>query len=115
VSYVPCSGCTACCKSQRVLLEEDENREPYVVEPTVLCNDGSMRWMLAHKPNGDCWYLGDGGCTIHDRTPKACREFDCRKWFARFDPTQQYAISVLDRACADAARRLLGQDKEKRL
>lgn len=34
--------------------------------------------MLAHKENGDCIYLGVGGCSIHDRKPRMCREMDCR-------------------------------------
>lgn len=34
--------------------------------------------MLAHKPNGECFYLGPSGCTIHDRAPTQCRTMDCR-------------------------------------
>ena len=37
--------------------------------------------MLKHKDDGSCWYLGDGGCTIWDRAPLACRAFDCRIWY----------------------------------
>jgi Fe-S-cluster containining protein len=36
---------------------------------------------LAHRANGDCVYLGDNGCTIHDRAPTVCRLFDCRTLF----------------------------------
>jgi hypothetical protein len=41
--------------------------------------------VLNRKPNGDCIYLDDNGCTIHDRAPKVCREFDCRTLFLRSD------------------------------
>jgi hypothetical protein len=34
--------------------------------------------MLAHKPDGDCYYLGETGCTIHARKPIQCQEMDCR-------------------------------------
>ena len=37
--------------------------------------------MLDHKPNGDCIYLGKVGCTIYDKRPRMCREFDCRNFF----------------------------------
>ena len=34
--------------------------------------------MLAHKANGDCVYLGDGGCTRQADKPQQCHEMDCR-------------------------------------
>lgn len=34
--------------------------------------------MLDHKPNGECIYLDQFGCTIHERRPQMCREMDCR-------------------------------------
>ena len=63
--------------------------------------------MLPHKPNGDCYYLTYGGdgrseCSIWDHAPTACREFDCRKWWASFDPTQQEAL-LLDYLDSDVA------------
>jgi hypothetical protein len=30
---------------------------------------------------GECIYLGQDGCTIHDRAPAICRAFDCRDLF----------------------------------
>ena len=36
---------------------------------------------LAHKPNGDCVYLGARGCTIHSWRPSLCRAFDCRLYY----------------------------------
>lgn len=40
--------------------------------------------IVKQKPNGDCFYLGEGGCTIHDRAPAICRAFDCRRWFLKY-------------------------------
>ena len=39
---------------------------------------------LAHKPNGDCVYLGEKGCTIHERRPAVCRAYDCAGQFRQF-------------------------------
>ena len=33
--------------------------------------------MLAHKENGDCFYLGPNGCTIHGSAPVLCTGYDC--------------------------------------
>ena len=48
--------------------------------------------VLKQKPNGDCLYLGKQGCTIHDRAPKMCREFDCRAWYRSFSRDQRKQI-----------------------
>jgi hypothetical protein len=41
--------------------------------------------MIAHKPNGECIYLDEHGCTIHDKAPSLCRSADCRSLAARLD------------------------------
>ena len=46
-------------------------REPYVI--------------LDRHPNGDCVYLNESGCTIHDRAPFECRRYDCRAMFKNSD------------------------------
>lgn len=43
---------------------------------------------LAHKPNGDCVYLGTRGCTIHSWRPSLCRAFDCRLYYFRNWPSR---------------------------
>ena len=77
----------------------DEDRTDY---ETVLIDGHAV---LAHKPNGDCVYLGASGCTIYEKRPLMCRRFDCadmvrkmpksvlRKW-VRDDPR---AKPVIDR------------------
>ena len=52
--------------------------------------------MLAHKDNGDCIYLGDTGCTIHDRKPRQCLEMDCRIIAASVSFTQMRKLSRRD-------------------
>ena len=111
MTHVPCNGCTACCKGQRIILTKADRGEKYRIAPTIKGNDGKTQWMLQHKPNGDCIYLGDSGCTIHDRAPKACRDFDCRKWFSAFDPAEQLLVfnEPLDAECARSSSSQVGQ------
>lgn len=91
MNHVPCNGCQACCKRERIIMSEEngDNPEEFHVVPTKKGNDGAIEWMLAHKPNGDCIYLGETGCTIHGRQPWACRQFDCRAWFLGFPEALQ--------------------------
>ena len=79
MTEVPCNGCTACCKGQRIILTADDDKNRYAVTPTIRGNDGETQWMLQHKSNGTCVYLGSNGCTIHGMAPKACCDFDCSK------------------------------------
>jgi putative zinc- or iron-chelating protein len=47
---------------------------------------------LKHKANGDCVYLDRSrGCTIWDRRPVICREFDCAAIYLKFTPGQRRA------------------------
>lgn len=79
---VPCGGCTLCCQSDLVRLLPEDDPDEYQNEPHPT-RKGEL--MLAHrhdpaKPDelGPCVYLGEGGCTIHERRPMMCREMDCR-------------------------------------
>lgn len=81
MSDVPCNGCTACCKHDDVFLRPGEDPRDYRVERVLDATKGEMGWRLQHKAKrdgGGCIYLGDGGCTIHDRAPAVCKQFDCR-------------------------------------
>jgi Fe-S-cluster containining protein len=57
---------------------------------------GEPAWMLAHKPNGDCVYLGEvngvGRCTIYERRPAICRAFDCGLAFAKLSRVDRRAM-----------------------
>src|SRR5262245_61224973 len=58
---VPCGSCRLCCQNHTlVMLTDAENPADYetVTRKGALC--------LAMKENGDCIYLGEQGCTIHD-------------------------------------------------
>lgn len=72
---VPCGRCTECCQADATFIHPEcgDNADEYEVAPY------QGRWILAHKINGDCFYLDrKRGCTIWERRPVVCRELDCR-------------------------------------
>jgi hypothetical protein len=107
IQHVPCNGCTLCCQGDAIRLLPEDRVSDYQTEahPRI---PGAL--MLAHKPNGDCVYLGEGGCTIHDRAPSLCRSADCRSVAARidFDTAQRlHRVCALDIRVWDQGQRLL--------
>jgi Fe-S-cluster containining protein len=72
---VPCGGCTLCCQGDAVRLLDEDDAGSYLTEPHPYIT-GAL--MLAHKPNGDCIYLTEYGCSIHDNEPALCGAADCR-------------------------------------
>ncbi len=90
VSDVPCNGCTACCKNEFKLLipEQGDVIESYEHKWIDVPKIG-RRARLANKPNGECVYLTDTGCSIHDRAPRICRAFDCRRFFKMHTRTER--------------------------
>lgn len=79
---VPCNGCTACCKRELIGLypEQGDLAERYETVDAVNPLTGRPFKALAQKPDGDCVYLTERGCSIHDKRPAICRAFDCRRF-----------------------------------
>ncbi len=73
---VRCNGCTLCCHGDAIRLLPEDDVTQYKTVPHDHFKD---ELMLAHKENGDCVYLSDGGCSIHTSKPQMCREMDCRR------------------------------------
>jgi len=72
---VPCGACHECCKWDAIYLQPElgDDETDYITE------EYRGKRVLAHKENGDCVYLDrKTGCTIHDRAPVRCKQFDCR-------------------------------------
>lgn len=88
---VPCNGCVACCKHEVVVLFPEKGDDPSQYDCVEIEIEGVVekRHALRHKDNGDCVYLGEKGCTIYDRTPAVCREFDCRTYFLAMDRNER--------------------------
>lgn len=77
---IACNGCRKCCHAETIILHPDKGDVPadYQTVETINPITGEPCFMLAHKENLDCIYLGESGCTIYERRPLICREFDCR-------------------------------------
>ena len=82
---VPCNGCTACCKHDRVFLGPKDDPKAY-------------RWhvedvyaVLDRNEDGSCVYLTPAGCGIHGSAPDICRRMDCRVLFMKTAPEMRAA------------------------
>ena len=112
---VPCNGCTRCCQNELLVLhpEMGDDIASYRTKKAINPLTGRMVDALQQKPNGDCTYLGEAGCTIHDRSPAICRSFDCRQMFERFKQyprSQQLAwikAGLIDKATLNEGRKRL--------
>lgn len=80
---VHCAGCTACCRGKQIVcLDEAWGDDPDLYAPEHLMYtpyDGKISLALKLRPNGDCFFLRKGKCTIYDKRPVVCRGFDCRR------------------------------------
>jgi hypothetical protein len=104
---VPCNGCTLCCQGDAVRLEHEDMDRGYQTEPHPYIA-GAL--MIAHKANGECVYLDDKGCGIHDHAPSLCRTADCRSIATRFSfehAMQLHRLGRLDIRVWDQGRKLL--------
>lgn len=81
---VNCNGCRRCCVNDLIVLHPECGDDPSQYE-TVSCTNpvtGKESVAVAKKPGStECIYLGEKGCTIHDRAPAICREFDCGAFY----------------------------------
>jgi len=106
---VPCNGCTLCCRNEALVLHPEcgDDIESYETEPYTHPLTGEPVRRLKHKPNGDCIYLGERGCTIHERAPVICQEFDCRRLFLKFSRNERRELirkGILDKDTMAAGR-----------
>ena len=94
VRDVPCNGCRACCQGDLIVLHPEcgdvVDRYDHLMMPHPFTRE--MVAVLAQKPNHECVYLGPRGCTIHDRAPAICREFDCRLMFLKFTRAERWRL-----------------------
>lgn len=81
-SEVPCGSCRACCRNEIVVLFPEDGDDLSTYEHIEIVDaDGDTFAVLKMHDDGACVYLGEHGCTIHDRAPAICRTFDCRQYF----------------------------------
>ena len=113
-NYVPCNGCTLCCQGDAIRLTDEDNPENYLTEPHPYI-PGAL--MLAHKPNGDCIYLDETGCSIHGRAPSLCRSADCRSIALKYDfdtAMQLHAMGRINIKVWDKGNKLVDEMKALR-
>lgn len=82
----PCNGCTACCKGDAIWLHPELGDDPSQYETVEYHHPltGETGLILEHKQDGSCVYLDrDIGCTIYEKRPAICREFDCRGFYLK--------------------------------
>jgi Fe-S-cluster containining protein len=86
---VPCGSCTACCT--HLHLHAEIQPEELSAFPEAVKNDTIAHgWRLPKKDNGECVHLVGGQCSIYERRPRACRDFDCRAYFFWMHPFVRY-------------------------
>lgn len=89
---VPCGGCRLCCENELVLLEHEEELD-YATEDHPA---RAGRKVVAHKSDRTCVYLDEKGCSIHEKRPKLCRDFDCRVLAVRWKWGQAQTLGIGD-------------------
>jgi hypothetical protein len=81
-SDVPCDGCTACCTASQFVPIEPDEAETLAHIPAELLFPAPRRprshLLLGYDERGHCPMLVDGGCSIYEHRPRACRTYDCR-------------------------------------
>jgi len=87
-----CNGCGLCCKLFLVNLTNEEYKSGkyktvflkfgMIKDFTEAKNCGAN--ILAQKKDGSCIYLDGCCCSIHEKRPKACREFFCTSKSKKF-------------------------------
>ncbi len=78
---VPCEGCTACCRSGKLIpVEPDETATlARLSSDSLVPMPGEPeRRVLRHDEDGRCSQLTEDGCTVYAHRPRACRAYDCR-------------------------------------
>ena len=113
IKFVPCNGCTLCCQGDAIRLTEEDNPKDYITEPHPYI-PGAL--MLAHKENGDCIYLNETGCSIHNRAPSLCRSADCRSIALKYDfetAMQLHQMKRIDIRVWDKGNELINEMRTK--
>lgn len=80
-SDVPCQSvsCTECCEKLSPYLTEDEVNSGQYVYTLVNIGGPEPAFSIPRIESG-CVYLNhEKKCTIYDKRPLSCRQFDCRK------------------------------------
>jgi Fe-S-cluster containining protein len=78
---VPCDGCTACCRSGKLIAVGPDEKDALAHIPADCLRPmpgEPGRLILEHGSDGTCSQLIEGRCTVYAHRPQACRAYDCR-------------------------------------
>ena len=82
---MPCGDCHLCCRLMTPL-QPDKGDDPSSYQTAMCHTPGKAPYLILDRhANGDCVYLSKEGCTIWERAPAVCREFDCRHVYKNSD------------------------------
>ncbi len=105
-----CAGCTKCCQGDVIWLEPGDDPARYQLRAW------NGRLALDVKPNGDCVYLGEAGCTIQQDKPQVCKRLDCRTLYTSKTKEQRREHIVkwpaVRAVYAEGRRRMMAVNKE---
>ncbi len=111
---VPCGSCHACCGGMHVVLQPERGDilDEYETEEITNPITKEKNIALKHGKDGNCIYLDKKGCTIHNRAPIICKEFDCRKFWQRLleKTTRNQRIRIIKKGVIN--RKILRQGKK---
>lgn len=87
-----CSQCGTCCKLFFINLTQEEYKSgEYNTELKEFVLDDNFKTVqdyggniLGKKADGNCIYLENNLCSIHERRPKSCRSFFCESKSKKF-------------------------------
>jgi uncharacterized protein len=101
-SDVPCDGCTACCTAAQFVHVDPDETDALAHIPTQLLVPGPRlppgHMVMGYDERGHCPMLVDGGCSIYEHRPRACRVYDCRVFAATgLEPDGDHAAGVAER------------------
>lgn len=110
---VPCATCHLCCQGHSlVALIPERGDDPAQFETAEF----DKLTVLKHKPNGDCFYLGENGCTIHGKAPYMCRIYDCRdqhRSYTKAKRDELIKVGHLDKEVMRHAAILVHQEEKR--
>ncbi|MBN1499607.1 MAG: YkgJ family cysteine cluster protein [Spirochaetes bacterium] len=95
---VPCGNCTACCTSSYYICIDPDEKETLAAIPgnflfSVPGETGKKK-VLGFDENGECFMFMNNKCSIYDRRPRACRNFDCRIFTAAGIPVDDNRVMI---------------------
>lgn len=83
---VPCGECRACCTSSYFIQIKPTDTQAILAIPRqVIWNAPGLpkgHGLMGYELNGHCPMLKNGNCSIYMNRPLACRDYDCRVFFA---------------------------------